>query len=367
MRTSMVRVFLAALVGSSALAAGADDAHAQLGPSIEVSALVDAYYQYAFNGVDPELRTFDVAHNAFSLALAEVAIGRAPTANSPVGARVDLAFGTTADIVGSFEPGNDEIYKHLQQAYVSWLAADRLTLDFGKFVTPIGAEVIESHDNWNYSRSILFGFAIPFYHTGLRATYAASERLSLRGYLVNGWNNTLENNSDKTFIGQAALTPNDQLTWVANFSVGKEDDFGDADPDEDLLWLFDTTLSYAVSDMLTVMGNFDFGQASDFVATDEAGTWWGIAAYARYQARPDWAVAGRLEYVDDSDAGFMGIGTKAQSFTATSSHLIEENLLARFEFRFDTADTDFFDDDEQGANSTENQVSLTLGVVYVVD
>ena len=30
-------------------------------------------------------------------------------------------------------------------------------------------------------------------------------------------------------------------------------------------------------------------------ATDEAGTWWGIAAYARYQARPDWALAGRFD------------------------------------------------------------------------
>lgn len=366
MRTRFVRAFLAALVTSAAFVAGASEAQAQLGPSVEVSALVDAYYLSAFNGVDPELRTFDVAHNAFSLALAEVALERMPTANSPVGARIDLNFGTTADIVGSAEPADDEIYKHIQQAYVSWLAADRLTLDFGKFVTPVGAEVIESHDNWNYSRSILFGFAIPFYHTGLRATYAASEQLSLAGYLVNGWNNTIENNADKTFGAQATLAPNDQLVWVSNFLLGKEADV-DFDGEQDMRWLFDTTVSYAVSDMLTLMGNFDFGQASDFVATDEAGTWWGLAAYARYQARPDWAVAGRLEYVDDSDAGFMGIGTKAQSFTATSSHLIANDLLARIEFRFDTADTDFFDHDEDGPNSTENQASLTLGVAYVVN
>ncbi len=45
-----------------------------------------------------------------------------------------------------------------------------MQIDAGKFVTPIGAEVIESQDNWNYTRSTLFGYAIPFYHTGLRAT-----------------------------------------------------------------------------------------------------------------------------------------------------------------------------------------------------
>jgi hypothetical protein len=344
-----------------ALAVGPSEGHAQLGPNVEVSAFVDAYYQYGFNKVNPELRTFDVAHNAFSLALAEVALEKVATANSRVGGRVDLNFGRTADIVGAAEPADDEIYKHIQQAYVSWMAGDNLTLDFGKFVTPIGAEVIESQDNWNYSRSILFGFAIPFYHTGLRATYAASEQLSLSGYLVNGWNNTFETNSDKTFAAQVVATPNEQLTWVGNIIVGKEDDF-DTDGEEDMLWLFDTTVSFAVSDMLTLMGNFDYGKASDFIDTDEAGTWWGLAAYARYLARPDWALAGRFEYVDDSDADFMGIGMKAQSFTATSDHTVANDLIARFEFRFDTTENDFFVDDE--GTPSQNQPGLTLGLVY---
>ena len=57
----------------------------------------------------------------------------------------------------------------MQQAYVSLLTG-KLQLDAGKFVTPLGAEVIESQDDWNYSRSILFGYAIPFYHAGMRAT-----------------------------------------------------------------------------------------------------------------------------------------------------------------------------------------------------
>ena len=39
-------------------------------------------------------------------------------------------------------------------------------MDFGKFVTSAGAEVIESKDNWNYSRSLLFAYAIPYWHFG---------------------------------------------------------------------------------------------------------------------------------------------------------------------------------------------------------
>ncbi len=141
----------------------------------------------------PALRTFDVQHNAFSLSLAEVAFQKTATAESEGGFRVDLDFGKTADLVGAFEPeGSDgkEIYKHIQQAYVSYFATPKLTLDFGKYVTPIGAEVIESKDNWNYTRSVLFGYAIPFYHTGLRATITANDKVSFGAYLTNGWNNS---------------------------------------------------------------------------------------------------------------------------------------------------------------------------------
>ncbi len=349
--------------GMSALAMfglGVAEASAQ----VDVSAFVDGYYQYSFNKNPLELRAFDGAHNAFTLAVAEVDLVREPTMGSRIGGRIDLAFGPNADIVSSFEPGaGDETFRNLQQGYLSLMANEQLTLDFGKFVTPLGAEVIESQDNWNYSRSVLFGFAIPFYHAGLRATYAASEQLSIAGYVVNGWNNVIENNSDKTFIGSVALTPNEQVTWYGNFIAGKEDDFGGS-PDEDLWWVFDTTLSFAASEMLSLMANFDYGSVAeaDIATAGDPATYWGIAAYARYQAQEDWAFAGRFEYVDDSSDGWMGLGQKVQTFTATSDHTVFEDLIARFEFRFDTSENDFFVDAD--GDPSQNQFSLTAGFVY---
>ena len=57
--------------------------------------------------------------------------------------------------------------------------ADALTLDFGKFYTTAGAEVIEANKNWLYSRSILFN-VIPLVHTGARANLKVSDMLSLQ-------------------------------------------------------------------------------------------------------------------------------------------------------------------------------------------
>ena len=321
-------------------------------PGIDVTGFVDVYYGYNFNKVDPLLRTFDVQHNTFSLSLAEIAFTKLPTPQSKVGFRVDLDFGKTADLVASFEPESDgkEIYKHIEQAYGSLLTG-KVQWDVGKWVTPIGAEVIESQDNWNYTRSILFGYAIPFYHAGVRATINASPKVTLGAMLVNGWNNDSEINGNKTIGLSATLKPTDKVTWIANYMVGKETAGSDDNRN-----LFDTTLTLAVSPKFSLMGNFDYGKESDV-------SWWGIAAYAKLQARPNWAVVGRYEYLDDSDGGFMTFGQKGQTFTLTSDHLIAGSLRARIEYRLDKTENDFFTDHD--GDLKDNQSTITVGLVYL--
>ncbi len=324
-------------------------------PKVDVVAFVDTYYGYSFNKIDPQLRTFDVQHNAFSLSLAEINFTRTPTADSRVGFRADLDFGKTADIVAAGEPASDgrEIYKHVQQAYVSLLTG-RVQWDVGKFVTPMGAEVIESQDDWNYSRSILFGYAIPFYHVGVRATYTVDARTTLGAQLVNGWNNSSETNGDKTVHVSLTLKPDAKLTWVVNYMVGREAAASAAV--RNVRNLFDTTLTYSATPKLSLQANADYGKEGPV-------EWWGIDGYAKYQATATWALVGRYEYVDDSKGGFMTIGTKAQSFTLTSDHLIAGGLRSRIEYRLDKTDGAFFT--KSDGTKTDTQSTLTVGLVYL--
>jgi hypothetical protein len=321
---------------------------------VEVSGFVDGYYSYNFNKVAPLLRTFDVQHNAFSLSLAEVAFQKSADADSRAGFRVDLDFGKTADLVASFEPeGSDgkEIYKHIQQAYVSFFASPNLTIDFGKYVTPIGAEVIESKDNWNYNRSVLFGYAIPFYHTGLRATITANDKVSFGAYVTNGWNNSSVIYQGQPGLGiGATLTPSDKVTWIVNYMNGPETDEGSTKRG-----IFDTTLTLTATPKLTLMGNFDYGKEGDV-------KWWGVAAYLKYQATPEWAVVGRYEYLDDSKGGFMTIGGKGQTFTVTSDHKLPGDLTLRLEYYLDTTKDPFFENSK--GDLKKSQSTLTAGVVY---
>jgi hypothetical protein len=320
-------------------------------PKVVVGGYVDTYYGYNFNRVDPSLRTYDVQHNTFSLSAAEVNFTRTPTAGSRVGFRTDLWVGKAADLTAAFEPESDgkEIYKHVQQAYVSLLTGT-VQWDAGKFVTPMGAEVIESQDNWNYTRSILFGYAIPFYHLGVRATLPVNDKLSLGAQLVNGWNNASEINGNKTVHFSVTAKPTAKVTWIGNYMVGKETVGSD-----DVRHLFDTTLTLAATGKLSLMGNFDYGK--------EGGVeWWGLAAYAKLQATPTWALVGRYEYVDDSQGGFMTIGTTAQSITLTSDHTIAGALRARVEYRTDLAKEAIFESSD--GSTKKSQTTLTVGLVY---
>ena len=70
----------------------------------------------------------------------------------------------------------------VQQAYLSYNApfGNGLQVDIGKFTTHLGYELIEGYDGYNdnYSRSFLFGYAIPFAHTGVRTSYSFGDRVS---------------------------------------------------------------------------------------------------------------------------------------------------------------------------------------------
>ena len=356
-RTRTALVWIAA-IGLSLGAASAAQAQAAPPPApapappIEVTGFVDTYYTYNFNRVDPSLRSFDVQHNTFSLSLAEIAFAKGVNADHRMGFRVDLDFGKTADLVAAFEPeeNGQEIYKHIQQAYLSVLAGDKLQLDVGKFVTPIGAEVIESQDNWNYSRSVLFGYAIPFYHVGVRATLPVSDKLTLAGYVVNGWNNGSEINGDKTFAFGATVKPSSKVTWIGNLMAGQETAGSD-----DTRVLFDTTLIVALTDTLSVMANYDYGKEGDV-------KWSGLAAYAKLQASPQWALVRRFEYLSDESGGFMTLGQKAQTLTLTSDHTLAGGLRMRLEYRGDFTDSPFFVDEDGGLK--DSQHAVIVGLVY---
>ena len=326
----------------------------------EVAGTVDTYFHYNFNepvtaSLTP-LRNFDFEHNQFSFALAELALIKPAVADDRVGFRLDLDYGAVTDWVHSADPAGVEKIKHFQQAYISYLApvGSGLTFEVGKFVTQHGGEVIEAKDNWNYSRSLLFTVAIPYYHMGARVGYTPNNKLTLGGSVTNGWNNVTDNNSQKTYGLQAVIKPTPSLSIVQNYMAGPEQ----TDNTDEWRHLVDTTVTYAVNDMFSVMGNYDYG--SDGVGMETV-TWQGLALYAKAQVNPYFAISPRWEYYNDEDAFTTGAAQNVKEFTLTGELKHSQGLIMRVEYRRDWSDIDFFTKD---GTPRGDQNTFSVGFVY---
>jgi len=131
----------------------------------------------------------------------------------PVGGTISLRFGPSANRIAEscFEGTceSDVGLTNVKQAYASLRpggAGSAIALDFGKFDTPDGVEVAESQDNVNYTRGVVYWYLQPLFHTGLRVTADITEELALTGLVVNGYNNTVDNNMGKDLGVKLALT-----------------------------------------------------------------------------------------------------------------------------------------------------------------
>ncbi|HEY0078287.1 MAG TPA: outer membrane beta-barrel protein [Pyrinomonadaceae bacterium] len=328
----------------------------------DVSGFIDTYYSFNFNrpsARESAARSFDQRHNQFALSVAEISFEREPREDSRFGFRLDLNFGPAADILSEAEPGDIEVYKHMQEAYGSYLApvGRGLRLDVGKFGSWAGAEEDEAKDNWNYSRSLLYTFAQPAYHMGLRATYKFNKQFSLTGALVNGWNNVEENNDGKTFGLLVSLTPGEKLSVEQTYIFGPEQ----PDDTRHKRHFFDTSIFYDLDPRLSFMGNYDYG--FDTLADGSRVRWQGVAAGLRYVPSKRLAFSPRLEWYRDYDGFTTGTAQRLREFTFTGEYKLAENLITRLEYRRDSSDQFFFQKSDPNLFA-RTQTTLTGGLIW---
>jgi Putative beta-barrel porin-2, OmpL-like. bbp2 len=334
--------------------------------STTISGSVDGYYGFDFeHPADRQagLRVFDNYTNQFSLNLAEFVIKRSPDTTTRLGYNLTFGYGNAMNVVNGTEPVVGASFnRNVEQAYISYLApiGKGLQIDFGKFVTPAGAEVIESAPNWNYSRGILFGYAIPFYHFGLRAAYTFNPKVALTGFLVNGWNDIVAPNTGRTYGFSLALTPSSKVNVTENYLGGPQM----ADTNSHWRHLSDTVVQFNVTPKLSLLENFDYG-AGDMIPGVNSVKWTGIATYVRYAFNGRYAFAVRYEYYDDHDGFTTGTVQRINEYTLTLERTFAHSLISRLEFRRDMSDAPFF---PRGvADLSKNQNTVDVGLMYVFD
>jgi len=327
----------------------------------ELAGDLDGYYDYYSTKPDGDAtyRNFDTRYNKPRLTMGQVWLTKAPTDDSRSGMNVKFNFGHAATMINAAEPGTTNL-KYVEQAYGSYLLpiGKGLLVDAGKYVTQHGAEVIEAKDNWNYSRSLLFALAIPYYHTGVRATYNVNDKLSLMGNVVEGWNAVSNHNGFRTVGAQAIIKPNSMVTLVENYMTGPEQPHNTTDRRH----LFDSIATITVTKMVSVMANYDYGK--DSVAGVPV-SWKGVAGYLKVQATSRFALIPRVEWFTDPDGFMTGTQQTLKEGTITGEIGLAKGLLSRIEYRRDVSDASTFAKGD-GSSFATSQGSFGVGVMYML-
>ena len=338
----------------------------------KVSGYVDTTYTYNLN--DPAsrvnaLRVFDTEANSFLLNNSEVSfVKEAPAGGAGFG--LVLNYGTDAQVTqaaGSITDSAGDAVKDdfdIQEAYAVYgFKSGNGWLRFGKFVTLTGAEVIRSPGDYNISRSFLFGYAIPFTHTGLRLHYEVSPMLSGHLGISNGHDNLKDDGKGKTGELQVSLAPSKMLALSVTGMYGPEDNDGSgAGTAQDNRGLVDVVATVTPANNVTVVLNYDRGSQAKANGGASPALWQGYAAYVNLGIGDKHSATLRGEVFDDQDGFRTGTVQTLKEATLTFSCKQVEHLELRAEYRYDLSNFNAFQNDK--GVTKDNQSTVGVEAIY---
>ncbi|MCF0058737.1 porin [Dyadobacter sp. CY356] len=360
--------------------------------SFAFSGYLDSYYMANFNKPasrsnlgQANARVFDIKSGEFQLGLVQA---KAVYTNSKSEAVVDLTFGPNANL-GNYGNFPFSTALAIKQAYFTYKFTDKFSMTAGQFGTHIGYEVIDAPANFNYSLSNLFNNG-PFYHTGVKATYAFTDKVSLMAGVVNNVDGLGDNNRKKGIISQLFISPVTGWNVYLNFINSNEANPGsDGDSPKAHYRVFDVTSSYQITPKFLVGVNAALGsQKGDYQGyggPTDAQTWGGAALYSNVAITDNFAIGARYEYFNNdngvrallafpngkgtAESPISGIGTHVNSVTLTGNiGLADGHILIKPEFRLDAYPKAGGNKEEQFEDSDGNftkSSQTTFGIAFI--
>jgi hypothetical protein len=334
---------------------------------VDISGVAAASYNYRFLGPDDDVSNGgNVGYfrhpdsNTFALDQLWMVIDKAVTEESRAGFHAEYVYGKTANsqgASGAFNSGDGDSQDYEQSGllytgYVSYLApiGSGVQIDAGKLATVLGAEVLQTNQNFNVTTGLVFGLQ-PVTYTGVQASTALTDNLGLTVGVMNdvytATSADLEN--DKAYLAQLQLS-GDMFGLNVGAIVGNDRTLGCGDADDDCYTsVFDVLMTVDPTDSLSMWINFDWVKQFGERQTAD-GDAYGLAAAGRFAITEDTGFATRVEYVrttasfNSGNTGPPGIGGgdsipgsigEVLSLTGTIDHALTDDLKLRLEARWD--------------------------------
>lgn len=325
--------------------------------------LVAASYQFNFDqpaSGASGLRVFDTQHRQWRFNLARASLTK-PAA--PVGFQLDVVSGADVPVMASLGAW-DPTVADLTQAYVTWrLGLGGTELRAGKFVTSAGYEVIPAWDNLNptQSRSFLFGYAIPFTHTGVRAVVPIGSAVSVLAGVNKGWDKWSDNNGGPSVELSVTVTPRPWLAITLDTHHGPEQT-GNVRYQRRLYDLV-ATVTPNPAWQFGVNGDYAAEANASLTSPGEPAEWYGWAAYARHRFAPQWAAGLRVEQFTDRDGARTGTPQTLADANLTLDWSAQPNILVRLDGRLDGSTARVFER-TAGLPLARRQGTVALSFVF---
>jgi hypothetical protein len=321
--------------------------------TLTVQGYIDSYYAFNFNEPSSGDQPYFVSmarHNELTINLAYIDI---KYTGSIVRARFVPGFGTYINENYAAETG---VLKNIVEASAGIKLSTKrgIWLDAGVFGSPYTNESAISKDHLAYTRSFAPEY-VPYYLSGLKLTVPLSAKVNLYAYVINGWQQIVDQNKYKSIGTQLELRLTDKLLLNWNTYLGKERSAGDS-----------TIGNRIFSDVYFIYSGRKFSATGCIYgglqdqAGDRRGEWWQANIIGRYNLTEKLSVTGRLEYFNDPDQVQIVPVTDVQGFSSYSSSLginyfVADNAMVRLEGR-----TFFSDDNVYIKNETAVSDSNTI-------
>lgn len=342
------------------------------------SGFLDTYYQFDSRKPSEPLlfgRQYDIYRDRGSIAVGQLNVAYKPANSHAIGFVANLTAGKNAELINFGEPAN-RAYEAFHQLYATYTFGGKtpITVDLGKFSTPVGYEVAESINNDQYSRSFVYTFAQPIYHTGMRLSAPLTSKLTGTAIIAQGWNEVEDSGKNKAGILSLAYVASSKTTVYGNYYRGEEGSdfandngifggFGFTSDSRAKVNLFDASVVHQATDKLKVAANGTYGTADHTSGGSfNDSKFYGIAGYAKYQFSPEFGLSLRADTFNDDGGVRSGTdGLSLSSFTASADYTFKKSIVFRIEFRRDAANRSVFADDGTGSS---NRSTITFALAY---
>lgn len=343
---------------------------------------------YTYNNNDPsprinQFRVFDFNDDDPQLDVAQFVLQRSISEPKQFGFRFDLIAGSGVPEVtaayGLFRNTQTGVAHHVDipQLFVSYIApiGKGLRFDVGKFATHMGYEVIGGYDGYNdnFSRGFIFGYGIPFTHTGVKATYAFNGKVAAMVSLCNGWDDFQRLNHAYTVASQLTIAPIKTFNVTFNFIHGPER----RQDTHDQRSVYEMVATWKPVSKLTLGGDGLYGHEQNGIALGHDALWRGLAGYAKYSLTSKFSLAFRGEVFNDGGGTRTGTDQTLQGFTITpeydlnakfsrlNSHFrkADGKFAVRGDLRMDQSNRSVF---LEGSNPTKkHQFTSAINLIYL--